>query len=101
MTWLKGLLTVLSLLTGLLVTASFLLGPQWVDNNANQVLGDPGRVPTPEARALHAQLIVGDLHADSALCGKDLLRRNECAQVDLPRLIQGGATLQMFTIVTK
>ena len=101
MTWLKGLLTVLSLLAGLLVAAFFLLGPQWVDSNANQVLGDPGRVPTPETRALHAQLIVGDLHADSALWGKDLLRRNEWGQVDLPRLIEGGATLQMFTTVTK
>ena len=101
MTWLKGLLTVLSLLAGLLVAAFFLLGPQWVDSNANQVLGDPGRVPTPQTRALHAQLIVGDLHADSALWGKDLLRRNEWGQVDLPRLIEGGATLQMFTTVTK
>ena len=101
MTWLKGLLTVLSLLAGVLVAVFFLLGPQWVDSNANQVLGDPGRVPTPETRALHAQLIVGDLHADSALWGKDLLRRNEWGQVDLPRLIEGGATLQMFTTVTK
>ena len=47
------------------------------------------------------QLIVGDLHADSALWGKDLLRRNTWGQVDLPRLIEGGATLQMFTTVTK
>ena len=101
MTWLKGLLTVLSLLAGVLVAVFFLLGPQWVDSNANQVLGDPGRAPTPETRALHAQLIVGDLHADSALWGKDLLRRNEWGQVDLPRLIEGGATLQMFTTVTK
>ncbi|MBD91393.1 MAG: peptidase M19 [Halieaceae bacterium] len=101
MTWLKGLLTAVSLLAGALVAAFFLLGPQWVDRNANQVSGDPGRAPTPETRALHAQLIVGDLHADSALWGKDLLHRNEWGQVDLPRLIEGGATLQMFTTVTK
>ena len=101
MTWLKGLLTVVSLLAGALVAAFFLLGPQWVDRNANLVLGDPGRAPTPETRALHAQLIVGDLHADSALWGKDLLHRNEWGQVDLPRLIEGGAALQMFTTVTK
>ena len=67
MTWLKGLLTVVSVLTGGLVAAFFLLRPQWVDRNANQALGDPGRAPTPETRVLHAQLIVGDLHADSAL----------------------------------
>ena len=72
MTWLKGSLTVVSLLSGALIAAFFLLGPQWVDRNANLVLGDPGRAPTPETRALHAQLIVGDLHADSALWGKDL-----------------------------
>ena len=67
MTWLQELLTVVLLLTGGLVAAFFLLGPQWVDRNANQVLGDPGRAPAPETRVLHAQLIVGDLHADSAL----------------------------------
>ena len=37
MTWLKGLLTVVSLLAGALVAAFFLLGPQWVDRNANPV----------------------------------------------------------------
>ena len=101
MTWFKRLLAVVSLLSCALVAAFFLLGPQWVDRNSNQVLGDPGRAPTPETRAFHAQLIVGDLHADSALWGKDLLHRNDWGQVDLPRLIEGGATLQMFTTVTK
>ena len=101
MTWLKGLLTVVSLLAGGVVAAFFLLGPQWVDRNANLVLGDPGRAPTPETRALHAQLIVGDLHADSALWGKDLLHRNEWGQVDLSRLIEGDDTNQMFTTVTR
>ena len=74
---LKPALTAVALLSSALVAGFFLLAPQWVDRNANQVFGDPGRAPTPETRALHAQLIVGDLHADSALWGKDLLRRNE------------------------
>ena len=101
MTWLKGLLTVVSLLAGALVAAFFLLGPQWVDRNANLVLGDPGRAPTPEARALHAQLTVGDLHADSALWGKDLLHRNEWGQVAQPRQNEGGATQQKVHAGTK
>tara|TARA_B100001093_G_scaffold419709_1_gene411366 strand:+ start:31 stop:234 length:204 start_codon:yes stop_codon:yes gene_type:complete len=67
MTWLQELLTVVSLLTGGPVAAFFLLGPQRVDRNANQVPGDPGRAPASETRLLRAQLIVGDLHADSAL----------------------------------
>ena len=98
---LKPALTALALLSSALVAGFFLLAPQWVDRNANQVMGNPGRAPTAETRAFHQQLIVGDLHADSALWGKDLLRRNTWGQVDLPRLIEGGATLQMFTTVTK
>ena len=101
MTWLKRSLTVLALLSAVLVVAFFSLGPQWIDRTSNQVAGDPGRVPTAEALAFHRQLIVGDLHADSTLWGKDLLARNAWGQVDLPRLLEGGATLQMFTTVTK
>ncbi|MEK9934041.1 MAG: membrane dipeptidase, partial [Luminiphilus sp.] len=101
MTWLKRSLTVLALLSAVLVVAFFSLGPQWIDRTSNQVAGDPGRAPTAEALAFHRQLIVGDLHADSTLWGKDLLARNAWGQVDLPRLLEGGATLQMFTTVTK
>ncbi len=98
---LKPALTAVALLSSALVTGFFLRAPQWVDRNANQLLGNPGRAPTAETRAFHQQLIVGDLHADSALWGKNLLRRNAWGQVDLPRLIEGGASLQMFTTVTK
>ena len=98
---LKPALTAVALLSSALVAGFFLLAPQWVDRNANQVMGNPGRAPTAETQAFHQQLIVGDLHADSALWGKDLLRRNTWGQVDLPRLIEGGASLQMFTTVTK
>ena len=101
MTWLRGLLIVVSMLAGASIAVVFLLGPQWVHRNTNQVSGDSGRAPTPETRALHTQLIVGDLHADSALWGKDRLHRNKWGQVDLPHLIEGGASLQMFTSVTK
>ena len=38
------------------------------------------------ARALHAELWVADLHADSLLWGRDLLRRGSQGQVDVPRL---------------
>ena len=51
MTWLKRLLTTLALLSCAAVAAFFLLGPRWVDSASNQVVGDPGRRPTPEALA--------------------------------------------------
>ena len=101
MEWLKRFLTLLAFLSITLTGAFFGLGPQWVDRASNQVLGDPGRTPTEEAIALHRSLIVGDLHADSALWGKDLAGQNSHGHVDVPKLLEGGAALQMFTTVTK
>ena len=56
MTWLKRLLTTLALLSCAVVAAFFLLGPRWVDSASNQVVGDSGRRPTPEALAHKLQM---------------------------------------------
>jgi microsomal dipeptidase-like Zn-dependent dipeptidase len=63
---------------------------------------EPVRLPevTPAARALHASSTVIDLHADSLLFRRDLLRRSAVGHVDLPRLREGGVALQVFTTVT-
>ena len=53
------------------------------------------------ARALHEHLWVADLHADSLLWGRDLLRRSDRGQVDVPRLIEGNVALQVFAATTK
>ena len=59
-------------------------------------------IPVSErAREMHRRLFVADLHADTALWGRDLLERSSRGQVDVPRLIEGGVALQAFTIVTK
>ena len=101
MTGLRGLLTAIAGLSLIAVIAFFGLAPKWIDQFSNQVVGDPGRSPTAEALALHNTLTIGDLHADSALWGKDLLADNDWGHVDLPKLLAGGAALQMFTTVTK
>jgi membrane dipeptidase len=53
------------------------------------------------ARELHRGLSVVDLHADSLLWGRDLLRRSERGHVDVPRLIEGNVALQVFAASTK
>ena len=53
------------------------------------------------ARALHRTLQVVDLHADSLLWGRDLLRRSGQGQVDIPRLVEGNVALQVFAASTK
>jgi membrane dipeptidase len=53
------------------------------------------------ARALHRELRVVDLHADSLLWGRDLLQRGGQGQVDVPRLIEGNVALQVLAASTK
>jgi microsomal dipeptidase-like Zn-dependent dipeptidase len=64
---------------------------------------EPGPLPGvgAAARALHASAAVVDLHADSLLFGRDLLRRSELGHVDLPRLREGGVALQVFGAPTR
>ncbi|MCB2110116.1 MAG: membrane dipeptidase [Defluviimonas sp.] len=81
--------------------AFFSFAPGIVEKGQNRILPhDPWPV-SDAARALHAGLVIGDLHADPLLWGRDLTQRSDRGQVDLPRLIEGNVALQVFTTVTK
>ena len=71
-----------------------------VERQACGVKRKPPYVVSPEARALHARLLVADLHADPLMWDRDLLIRNTHGHVDVPRLIDGGVALQVFSTVT-
>src|SRR6185503_8353863 len=60
-------------------------------------------LPSPSARALalHRRLVIADMHADSLLWGRDLLRRASHGHVDLPRLAEGNVAVQGVSVVTK
>ena len=53
------------------------------------------------AQALHQSSVVVDLHADPLLWDRDLLERASTGHVDLPRLREGGVSLQVFGVVTQ
>jgi membrane dipeptidase len=53
------------------------------------------------AQALHGDLQIVDLHADTLLWGRDLLRRGTQGQVDVPRLVEGNVALQVLAASTK
>lgn len=59
----------------------------------------PYRV-SEDALELHERLTVIDLHADPLMWSRDLLARNAHGHVDVPRLIEGGVSLQVFSTVT-
>jgi len=56
---------------------------------------------TARAEELHRSLTVVDLHVDSLLWGRDLLRRAGYGHVDVPRLVDGGVALVGLAASTK
>ncbi|MCI0348272.1 MAG: hypothetical protein L0Z53_02510 [Acidobacteriales bacterium] len=81
-----------------LLAAHFVV-PAIVEQRSNSVAA----VVAPQLRPtdLHKSLLIADLHADSLLWGRDLLRRSARGHVDVPRLVSGNVRLQVFSIVTK
>jgi microsomal dipeptidase-like Zn-dependent dipeptidase len=55
----------------------------------------------PAAADLHERLTIVDLHADSLLWGRDLLAHATRGHLDVPRMVEGNAALQVFAVATK
>jgi membrane dipeptidase len=88
------------LLILVIVGTAFFVVPGIVESRMNKVLNPPPYKASAAAEALHKNLIVADLHADSLLWKRDLLEHGSRGQVDLPRLAQGNVAIQAFTLVT-
>ena len=84
----------------LLVLVAWLLLPGIVERHFNRTLHPPPYQPSAQAQALHRRLTVADLHGDSLLWGRNLLRRSSRGHIDLPRLADGNVSIQAFTVVT-
>ena len=82
---------------GLLAAGFFFVLPGLLERYFNRTLAPPPYAASARAQALFRQLVVGDLHADSLLWGRDLLARGHRGHVDVPRLIEGGVAIQAFT----
>jgi microsomal dipeptidase-like Zn-dependent dipeptidase len=80
-------------------------GGRWAVGRTERRMCTTAQLPpyqaSDRARALHAELWVADLHADSLLWGRDLLRRGSHGHVDVPRLVEGNVALQVFAASTK
>jgi membrane dipeptidase len=95
------------LLIALLLLILFCLGvilfilPSYVERRMNGILNSAPYRASEKATELHRTLFIADLHADSLLWGRDLLKRGTTGHVDLPRLREGNVGLQVFSVVTK
>ncbi|MFB6248303.1 MAG: dipeptidase [Salinibacter sp.] len=61
----------------------------------------PSDPVSDRAQAVHADLMVADLHNDLLLWPRDPLRRYDRGHSDVPRLRAGGVGLQVFAAVTQ
>lgn len=87
-------------LTALAVSTRLLL-PVAVERSLNRIVEHQPWPMSPPSQIIHQSLIIGDLHADSTLWDRDLLRRSERGHADIPRLRDGHVALQVFSAVTR
>jgi len=80
---------------------AFGFGPGYLEKGINLVVEHEPYQISDEARDLHASLIVADLHSDTFLWNRDVLKRGNRGHVDVPRLVEGGVAVQVFSTVTK
>lgn len=96
----RGRVLIVAGVIGALGAGAAAIVPAEAEKRMNAVAPRPILVGA-RARALHARLLVADLHADTLLWDRDVLRRGSRGHVDVPRLAEGGVALQVFTVVTK
>lgn len=97
----KKALLILAVLVLVILISVFAFVPAQIESARNRVLHASPYPASEKARALHSQLFVADLHADSLLWNRNLLERSTRGHVDVPRLLEGNVALQSFTIVSK
>lgn len=79
----------------------FFVAAKQIDKQMNGLYKGPLPAVSPEAKALHAKLIIADWHSDNLLWDRDPLERLDHGHVDIPRLIDGNVSLQVFDAVIK
>jgi membrane dipeptidase len=80
---------------------AFGFGPGYLEKGINLVVEHEPYQISDEARDLHSSLIAADLHSDTFLWNRDVLKRGNRGHVDIPRLVEGGVAVQVFSTVTK
>ena len=97
----KVALIALGVVVALGLFVFFAILPGWYDRHVNQLIDNPPSPASGPAAALHKRLAIVDLHADSLLWNRNLLKREAHGHVDLQRMEDGNMALQVFSSVTK
>jgi len=98
---LKKVLISIVVLVIVAAIVAFAIGPGYLEKGINRVIEHDAYEISDEARALHSSLTAADLHSDTLLWHRDVLDRGNRGHVDVPRLVEGGVAIQVFSTVTK
>ncbi|NNE34528.1 MAG: peptidase M19, partial [Rhodothermales bacterium] len=79
----------------------FTVVPPWFDGKHNSFEQDSPYQVSPTADSLHRSLFVLDLHSDQLLWNRRTELRSDRGHVDVPRLLDGNVSFQVFSAVTK
>ncbi len=97
----KKLLIGVFVLLSVFIIAFFIVLPRVIDIKYNYGCAKPPYKVSPEAAALHKTLFIADMHNDSLLWDRNLLKKNSRGYIDLPRMQEGNIALQNFMAVSK
>ena len=92
--WLAGLVA-------LALAVALMVAPGMAERSMNKIEGSGVWPVSKAARDLHKRLVIVDLHGDTLLWKRELQKRSDRGQIDLPRLQAGNVALQIFSSVTK
>jgi len=79
----------------------FIFGPRYIDKQSNVVVAVNLPKVSADTAAFHQTLTIADMHEDILLWNRALLERHDHGHTDVPRLIEGNVSLQIFAAVTK
>lgn len=97
----KRILTItVIVLLGVFAAVQWIL-PARIENSMNINIEHDAYVVSDRAKTLHDSLFIADLHSDSLLWKRNLLKRSHTGHMDLPRLRDGNVALQVFSATTK
>ena len=86
----------------LLYVLARIFGPEFLDRQFNSVIHPAPYNISEEAQTLYQSFdFVSDLHSDLLLWKRDILKRSDYAQQDIPRNIEANMALQFFTLFNK
>lgn len=99
--WLRRAGWTAAVLLIVFVAWGYLFMPGMLMSAVNRATSHGPYAVSEPAQALHNRLRVADLHCDALLWCRDLLKRDTRGHVDVPRLIEGNVSLQVFSAVTR